>query len=409
MHGSSIFNIRIDFEKSHDSYIYDKNTNSEYLDCFGFYSALPLGYSHSIFQSEDFRSDLLRVGKIKVTNCEIISDEGEEFVRRFSSYKPMSRYTYFHFCCTGALAIEAAIKTAIDYKASKKPMILSLKQSFHGINSYGCFLTDRTGSSQKRLEGMPDMGWVKLYNPKVIYSDGKIDHEETERGFEQFKRELDEALNVYKQDIAALLVEPIQATAGDNYFSDSFFSYIRDVCAKNDICLIFDEVQTGFGTTGDWWYYVCKNIEPDIVVFGKKVQCSGVMVKEKFGRNIFSKPIRLEVTWDGDLVDMLRATYIMKAYEQFNIFDNVNQRGMQFFAGLKQINTLKNVRQQGLFIAFDMDSREERNVFVQKLFDRRLLCNRTHDKTVRLRPNLNISEDEVNQALSIINICSDVK
>lgn len=402
MHDSSIFKIRIDFEKSHDSYIFDKNTEEYFLDFFGMYSSLPLGYSHRIFKSPDFRKEYSRIAPIKVPNCEIISDEAQEFLREFSGCKEMSGYKHFHFCCTGALGIEAAIKTAIDQKRTKTPRVISLKESFHGINSYGGFATDRFSPVNTRLEGFPGMGWRKIHNPKIIYKDNKIDEKSTQKGLDKFIDEFNSCIREYvAKNIVALLIEPVQSTCGDNYFPESFFKIIRKLCSKYNICLIFDEIQTGFGTTGKMWYFQYPGIEPDIVVFGKKVQVSGIMVKEKYAR-IFKTPVRLEVTWDGDLIDMVRSKYILRAYKKYRILSNVRERNRQLVEGLKNIEKVENVRAVGLLVAFDFKTKNARDAFFHNAFSNRFLCNKTRDKTIRFRPNLNLSYEEVKEALRIV-------
>ena len=69
----SIFNIKIDFEKSHGSYIFDKNTKKSFLDFFGMYASLPLGYNHPFLTSDSFKEEVVRCSHVKVTNCEFIS------------------------------------------------------------------------------------------------------------------------------------------------------------------------------------------------------------------------------------------------------------------------------------------------------------------------------------------------
>ena len=403
MHRSSIFNIRIDFEESHDSYIYDKNRRKYFLDFFGLYSSLPLGYSHSIFKGKPFCHVYNKISGVKVPNCEVISDEADDFLHKFTEHKDMSGFKYFHFCCTGALAVEAAIKIAIDQKECETPTIISLKESFHGINSYGAFVTDRFPPVSQRLEGIPTMDWSKVHNPKIVYKDNHPYLEATQAGLEQFKKEFDESIEKYgANNIAALLVEPIQSTYGDNYFPKSFFKLIRALCDEYNICLIFDEIQTGFGATGKMWYYQHLGIEPDIVAFGKKSQVSGVMAKEKFNKT-FQNPVRLEVTWDGNLVDMIRCRYILEAYDEYNILDNAQNRGKELLGELKKIDSLKNVRGKGLLVAFDFQTSEEQNSFARRAFDNNLIFNKTRDRTIRLRPNLNVSSKETQEAVEIIS------
>ena len=80
---TSKYNISVDFEKSHDSYLYDRNTGNEILDYFGMYASLPLGYNHPIFKTKDFIDEYMRVSSFKINNCEFVSDETLEFDRMF--------------------------------------------------------------------------------------------------------------------------------------------------------------------------------------------------------------------------------------------------------------------------------------------------------------------------------------
>ena len=140
------YGIKIDFEKSQGSYLYDKISNNEYLDFFGMYATLALGYNHPIFNSSDFKNRILKIASCKIVNNEILSDEAQSFDKIFTDYVSLNgKFSHFHYSCTGALAIEAAVKTAIDYKGYDNPRIISFGGSFHGINGYGGFFTERIG------------------------------------------------------------------------------------------------------------------------------------------------------------------------------------------------------------------------------------------------------------------------
>ncbi len=377
---SNKFNIKVDLNKSHNSYIFDKNTNREYLDFFSMYSSLPLGYNHDIFKTEEFKEEILKVSSTKITNCEFLSEESESFDKIFSEYAGLGKFNYFHYCCTGALAVESAIKTAIDYKKIKNPKILTFNGAFHGINSWSCFLTSRNGGVKQRLDGYPNPFSEKISNDSSSDSIEKL---------------------LKNGDIAAVLVEPIQATAGDQYFSDDFFKTLRALCNEYDIPLIFDEIQVGFGATGKLWYFEHLDIEPDILIFGKRTQLSGIMVKEKFSE-IFKIPIRLEVTWDATVFDMVRCKYIIKAYKKYNILDNVKKAGDALSKGLKNVKNLKNVRNCGLIIAFDFDDPETCDYYSEQMLHRRMIFNKTGNKTIRFRPSLALNEEELKKSLKII-------
>ena len=173
MNKSSLFKKVIDFEKSFGSYLHDKNTNEKFLDFFGQYSTLVLGYNHPIFKSDKYFSEIKKVAHQKIPNCETGSDESTEFDEAFRKLTSDNHFEFYHYCCTGALAIEAAIKTALDYKGFSCQRVITFKGNFHGINSYGGIFTDRFDPVKKRLKGFPGNYWEPIMNPIIEYKDGK--------------------------------------------------------------------------------------------------------------------------------------------------------------------------------------------------------------------------------------------
>ncbi len=207
--------------------------------------------------------------------------------------------------------------------------------------------------------------------------------------------------------MVCILVEPIQSTFGDMYFPDSFFNGLRNLADEYDIPLIFDEIQVGFGTTGKLWFYEHIDIEPDILVYGKKTQVSGIMVKEKFAK-IFENSVRLEVTWDGNIMDMVTCKYIIRAYQEYDVLRNVQLMNNKLKNGLMKMRNIMNLRECGLLFAFDFNSKEKRDKFVRCLYDNGMICNPTRDFTVRLRPNLCLTSKEVDHALEIFKKADDL-
>jgi L-lysine 6-transaminase len=397
MHRSSMFGIKADLAKSRGAYLYDVNRQEFVLDLFTMFSALPLGYNHPVFDDESFKQEILEAASVKVTNCEIATEAGDQFAADFAAHPSMSAFKYFHFSCTGALAIEAAIKTAIDYKHARKPRVVTFKESFHGINSYGGFLTDRFGSVNDRLQGMPAHYWGEpLDNPVIRYRDGQGVADRAVR--ERVLAQISEQFAADRQNVCAVLVEPIQCTAGDQYFDNAFLQALRVLCTDFDVPLIFDEVQTGFGGTGSMWYFEQCGVTPDIVAFGKKAQTSGIMVQEKFG-TIFDRPVRLEVTWDGDILDMIRCRYVLRAYSRYNILENARRLGSKIREALQAMPVIRNVRQAGLLIAFDFEDSGARNEYAAELRQLQTIVNRTQRYTVRWRPNLAFTENDVEVSL----------
>jgi len=397
----SRYNIKIDFDKSNKSFIFDKNTKTKYLDFFGQYVTLALGYNNKIFKSKEFINDMMKVSKQKIVNNEILSDESKNFDKIFSNFTSKNIFEYFHYFCTGSLAVEAAIKTAMDYKKIVNPQIISFKGSFHGINGYGGIITDRFEPVNQRLKGFPGNYWKQFNNSIYEYNNNKkfYDEEKLNQTIDNIEKTL------IKKKTCCILIEPIQATYGDHYFPMLFFKKIRTLCNKYDVPLIFDEIQTGFYATGKTWYYEHTNITPDILIFGKKTQLSGIMVKKKFN-NIFKKPIRLEVTWDADIVDMVRCKYIIEAYKKDNVIQNVKSTSKLFLKKLNNIKDILNIRNSGLLFAIDLRNIKIRDKFVDSLTKYGLLCNPTKNNTVRFRPFLSVNNQEIDLASNIIEKAS---
>ena len=402
MNRSSIFKRKIDFQNSYGSYLIDKEKGEKYLDYFGQYATLALGYNHPVFKTHQYLNEIKKVAHQKIANCEILSDESAEFDEMFRSFTSKEIFTYYHYSCTGALAIEAAIKAAMDYKGPGHQRVISFKGSFHGINSYGGIFTDRFEPINQRLDGFPGSYWNSIENPVISYDNGQeiIDDVLVQRVLLEIEKIITEEKNV-----CAILVEPIQCTFGDCYFPEAFFVGVRELATIHNIPLIFDEIQVGFGSTGKVWYFEHLPIVPDILTFGKKTQLSGIAIQDKFNK-IFEKPSRLEVTWDADIMDMIRCKYIMKAYQDADILKNVNIMAERLKKGLSQNNKLENIRNCGLLFAFDFKEKSQRDIFVKELIDNKMLCNPTRDKTIRLRPNLCVTADEVDHALSIIQMAA---
>lgn len=365
--------LTIDFKNSYGSYLVDKNTQDRYLDFFNMYSSLPLGYNHPIFD-DTFKDKINEISFMRMANNVCMSEELESFIEIF---KEVTFSENFHFTCTGALAIESALKVAMEYKKVTNPMVLSVKNSFHGVNSWG-FTTSRVGTTATRMENFPQNNWLDLELEEIIHY--------------LSTKEL--------KDLVAVMIEPIQATNGDIYLDTKKIKKIKELCSKNNICFILDEIQTGFGTSGKMWYYEYLDIVPDVLVFGKKSQVCGIVVNDRY-KEILDNPYqKLDVTFDGELIDIVRATYILQAFQKYNILDNVNKISSLLKKHLK--DKFLNYRSIGALIAFDFETQKERDNFVEKCFKNHLLINKAGTKTVRLRPNLALSLNEIDEFLKKI-------
>lgn len=372
-------NIKVDFKKSHDSVLIDKNTKKRYIDFMSMYSSLPIGYNHPVFLEIDYKEEMGEASQIKVCNCEYDSEQRDSFISDFQNFVNRdgdSNYDFFHFACTGALAVELALKAAIDYTGKGK--IISFKKSFHGITAYGNFVTDRIGGTKSRLEGFVGQGfWPQI---------------------EKFE-ELEHLLKT-DSDIAGVLIEPIRCTNGDLYFDEGFFERTFELCKKFGVLSIVDEIQTGFGSTGKVWY----TSGSDILIFGKKSQVSGFMTSRTIGDRL--DPKRYCVTWDGTLVDMVRCKYVIKAINDNKYLDDnrIVNIGEYIKNELNQIKGIYNVRGKGYILAFDLIDQKARDDFYKKALDNGLLTNLAGEVSIRLRPNLALSKHHAKEVIEIIKL-----
>jgi L-lysine 6-transaminase len=410
------FKVVIDFEKSRGSYLYDAATGHRLIDFYGFFGSMAIGFNHPCFDQADVKADLLRVAKVKVSNSDVYSQSYAEFVETFSqvaSLPPLGRYLFIE---GGALAIENTLKAAMDWKVRKNMAvgkgergteILHFRRAFHGRSGYTMSLTN---TDPRKTDLFAKFSWPRVSNPAIDFllpeSERECDVIEREQKSEAEIRKLIAERGV---DIAAIIIEPIQGEGGDNHFRGEWLRKLRAICDENDILLIFDEVQTGLGATGRAWCCQHFDVKPDLLAFGKKAQVCGVMSGPRLDEvkdNAFRLPSRLNSTWGGNLVDMVRSTHFLRIIQQENLFENAARVGAHFLEQLlalqRECSVISGVRGRGLFIAFDLPDPKTREALWRQLFDAGLLVLKSGEQSIRFRPALDISKQVVDEAMELL-------
>lgn len=151
-------------------------------------------------------------------------------------------------------------------------------------------------------------------------------------------------------------------------------------------------------------------VKPDIMAFGKKMQVCGIVVTDRVDEietNVFKVSSRINSTWGGNLVDMVRATRYLEIIHDENLVQNAAERGAELFDKLHILKNefpeyISNVRHRGLFAAFDFDNAENRTRFTRKCFDEGLIILPCGEKSVRFRPPLNITSEQIDEGLEVI-------
>ena len=409
----------LDIEKSHGMWLYDVRHHRYLLDYFGFFATSALGMNHPKMFEPEFLKKLQRAAINKITNSDIYTVEYAEFVDTLSKYATPSYFKYFFFISGGALAVENALKTAFDWRIRKnlamgkgdttqKMKVLHLKEAFHGRTGYTLPLTN-TFDPNKYIY-FPIFDWPRVTNPKITFP---LEGENLEKVKEMEKRSLEEiqnAIDKYGTEIAAFIMEPIQGEGGDNHFRKEYIQKVQEICRKNDIMFIMDEVQTGVGVTGKWWAHEHFDVQPDIMAFGKKMKVCGIMVGTKVDEiedNVFHVPSRINSTWGGNIVDMVKAQRIIEIIREDRLVDNAAKMGKVMLKSLHELeekypNKVSNVRGRGLFDAFDLPNTKMRDEFFKEAYRNGLLTLKSGEKGIRFRPPLIITEDEINIAYEVM-------
>ena len=186
---------------------------------------------------------------------------------------------------------------------------------------------------------------------------------------------------------------------------------LEEICNKNDIFFVVDEVQSGMGLTGKWWAHQHYGIKPDALAFGKKSQVCGIFVGKRVDEvehHVFKESSRINSTWGGNLVDMVRAQRYLEIIHEDNLVENAAKMGEKILKALKGFgDKITNIRGKGLMIAFDLKDSETRDKYKELLFEEGAIVLGCGEKSIRLRPFLDITEEEVEDALDIMKRALD--
>ncbi len=410
------FRVVIDLPRSQGCHLVDANGGRPLLDLYGFYGSMPVGFNHPHFQRAEVQQALAEAAQTKVANSDVFSAHYAAFVatlHRVMGLSPLDRY---FFIDGGALAVENAIKAAMDWKVRKNLVaghgergteILHFERAFHGRTGYTLSLTN---TEPRKTDYFAKFAWPRVLAPSLDYSLGEprrtaVAVEKEQRAEAQIR----EVLARKAPDIAAIIIEPIQGEGGDNHFRGEWLKTLRRICDEHELLLIFDEVQTGLGGTGKNWCCEHFGVVPDLLAFGKKAQVCGVMAGPRLDEvpeNVFRLPGRINSTWGGNLADMVRSTHYLRIIEAERLVENAARMGEHFLAELQRLaaqeSMISAVRGRGLLIAFDLPDGERRDEFHRGLFAAGLLAIRCGERSIRFRPALDLPASAIGAAMELL-------
>ena len=353
----------------------------------------------------------------KVTNSDIYSQEMAEFVETMGRIAQPDYLPYAFYVEGGALAVENALKVAFDWKVRKNiasgkgekgTKVIHFKECFHGRSGYTMSLTD--SPDPRKTLFFPKFDWPRVSNPKMTFPLNESAVAEAEA---KSIAEINAAIASNPDDIAAMILEPIQGEGGDNHFREEYFQELRKICDEKDIMLIYDEVQTGIGITGKMWahQHYGEDCRPDIISFGKKTQICGIFASNRVDEvenNVFHESNRLNSTWGGNITDMVRITLYLNVIDQEGLVQKAAENGEYLMNKLVVLqesngNIVSNLRGRGLFCAFDLPNGDLQDKLLSLIADEGALMLGCGTQSIRFRPHLNISKDEIDTGFKMIS------
>lgn len=286
------------------------------------------------------------------------------------------------FCNSGAEANEAAIKLARLNGSPTRYKIITFEGGFHGRTMGALSATAQPKYHAGLGPMLPGFSYVPWGDLEAVSK--RIDHE-----------------------TIAIMIEPIQGEGGVKIPDASFIQGLRDLADQHKLLLIFDEVQTGCGRTGEWFGYQFFGVEPDIITLAKSL-CGGIAGGAMLAKSevaSFLKPGLHASTFGGNPIAAAAGIAYLQTVESEGLLGRAQQIGARFQTGLEsikgEVDFIREVRVAGTMIGVELEM--EGAGIVQAALDDGLLINCTQGNVLRFLPALTLTDDEVDQSLEILS------
>jgi L-lysine 6-transaminase len=405
----------IDLERSHGMWLVTPE-GQELFDWAGYYGSKLIGHNHPGLYEPEYASRLVRAANNKVANPDFLTRECLDYYRMLYRVAPAGMRSRgqleVYAVNSGAEAVENMMKYLVAKFHEKRlrqgtptgrRRFLYFDHAFHGRTVFALGVTQTVDPvATKDFHGLTSTGNIKLPFP-VFNSDWT--REENLRHAEKALEQVESALRLMSEEIVGIVVEPIQGAGGHRVALKEFFQGLSELANRFDVYLGFDEVQTGLGATGKMWA---------IDHFDLPYPPMAVATGKKFGNGVvfMLEPLTdvgvLDSTWGGTLADMVRVCREMEIVEQEGLVDAAAQNGERLAQGLQRMvadqpKKAMNVRGLGLYQGFSCDSPERRTQLVEiAREEHNLLLLGAGRRSIRTRPNLSVTSDEVDLFLDLV-------
>lgn len=363
----NLFNVyplfNINPVKAQGSFLWDEK-GEKYLDFYGGHAVISIGHNHPHYQAK-LKDQLEKISFYSNSVQNSLQTELAEKLGAISGYEDYSLF----LCNSGAEANENALKLASFHNGKSK--VLYFSNSFHGRTSAAVSVTD---------------------NPKIVapvnYSERFIKSE-----FNNINQ-LEETFKAHGSEISAVIIEGIQGVGGIMIPTIEFLDKIKELCDSNNVVLILDEVQSGYGRSGYFFAHQEFGIKADIITtakgMGNGFPIGGVLISPKFEASYGL----LGTTFGGNHLACAAAIAVLDIIKEENLIDNAEKMGAYIEDQVKSFPHIKSIRRKGLMMGIELD-RDCAEVRKELLYTHQIFTGNANDKSVlRVLPALNIQKEE---------------
>jgi acetylornithine/N-succinyldiaminopimelate aminotransferase len=348
--------------KANGMYIYD-DKNEKFLDLYGGHAVISIGHGNPYY----IKKLTEQMKKISFYSNAIKNPLQKELAKKLTQYSKCEDYNLF-MCSSGAEAIENALKLASFY--NKKSRVIAFKNSFHGRTSAAVAVTD---------------------NPKII----SPLNAQQKVGFIKFNNIDELEFELKKGDVSSIIFESIQGVGGLDQPEEKFIKAMYLLSKKYNVCVIADEVQSGFGRSGDFFAFQKFDIKPDIITIAKGMgngfPVGGILVNHK----IKAEYGMLGTTYGGNHLACVATLAVLNELKENKLQENALKIGEYFKSKLEKIKKIIKIKGRGLMlgIEFDFNVSELRKnlIYRQKIFT----GGSSNKNLIRILPPLIINKNQV--------------
>lgn len=348
--------------------VWDKE-GTEYLDLYGGHAVISIGHSHPTY----IKALQEQVAKIGFYSNSVKNSLQVELAQKLGEQSGYPDYLLF-LCNSGAEANENALKLASFHTGKRR--VIAFKEAFHGRTSGAVAATDNP-SIQSAFNKGHEVVFLPLNNINAV------------------------ADEIQKGDVATVLIEGIQGVAGIYVPETTFLQQLETLCNEQGVVLILDEIQSGYGRTGQFFAHQQAGIKPHIITtakgMGNGFPIGGLLISPIFE----AKKGMLGTTFGGNHLACAAAIAVLDVMKAESLVENAANIGLYLIEQLRQISAIKEIRGRGLMLGIEFIP-EQASARNRLLFESHIFTGGAKNNVMRLLPPLSISKSDVDHFINAL-------